>query len=348
MTEPHKIHVILEETPKKKSSWPGTSIILPFVAAVAGSAAVLGADLFGLKLNQGQFQDSQSQLAAELKVLQEQGDRELDVSEDRLLSEIASSLQTNLDYDAQRRAIGLVAEISGVERALEIEAFNRSGATIRTLQQIAQKLVNEGRPEDDSDVTALNFALNSAPKAIFIDSSHGNNAYCSASAGNQRTNIDDIFLVVRHLPFQFFAERISFDSFGVEEAQRLAERIVKHEPELVVLHHGSFDGTGFQSTAGSTDLSIEQFLSFIFEKYSPSVIVYSRTNNFSDATPDWFAKLGSSSPYFEKLNAEVPSTEDDRSNNRDCFSSEQPNGQRILAAVERALATTEAYRLGLR
>jgi hypothetical protein len=348
MAEPRKIHVLLEETQEKRSRWPGASIILPFLSAAAGTVAVLSVDLFGLKQTQSQFEVSQGHLEAELEVVKEQGNRELAIAEDRLLSEIANSLQSKSDYDARRRGIGLVAEISGIQRALEVEAFNRSGATIRALQQIEQSMIEEGRPEHDPELAALNFALDSAPKAVFIDSSHGNNAYCDASAGNQRTNIDDIFSVVRHLPFQFYAERVSFNSFSSEEAEQLVERIVTHKPELIVLHHGALDGTEFQASVGGEDLSISRFLTAILENYSPSVIIYSRTGNFSETAPDWYAELGSSSPYFEKLNAEVLASEGDSSKNRDCFSSQQPNGQRILAAVERALATTEAYRLGLR
>lgn len=348
MSEPRKIHVLLEEKKEKTSRWPGASIILPFLAAVAGTVAVLSADLFGLRQTQSQFEAGQEHLEAELEVVREQGNRELAIAEDRLLSEIANSLQSTSDYDSQRRAIGLVAQISGIQRALEIEAFNRSGATIRALQQIAQAMVEEGRTTNDPDLAALNFALDTAPRAVFIDSSYGNNVYCDASSGNQRTNIDDIFPVVRHLPFQFFAERVAFHSFGSEEAEQLTERIVTHEPDLIVLHHGAFDGTEFQASAGGEDLSISRFLAAIFENYSPSVIIYSRTSNFSETAPDWYAELGSSSPYFEKLNVEVLTSEGDSSGNRDCFSSQQPNGQRILASVERALATTEAYRLGLR
>ena len=44
------------------------------------------------------------------------------------------------------------------------------------------------------------------------------------------------------------------------------------------------------------------FLAPIFEAYAPSVIVYSRTPNFSDNAPDWFKEFGSRSQYFEKLN----------------------------------------------
>ncbi|MCF2872588.1 hypothetical protein L0664_16045 [Octadecabacter sp. G9-8] len=348
MAEPRKIHLVLEEAQEKKSRWPGANIILPFVSAVAGTVAVLSIDLFNLKQTQSQFETSQGHLEAELEIVREQGNRELTIAEDRLLSQIVTSLQSTSDYDAQRRAISLVAEISGIQRALEIEAFNRSGATIRALQQIAQSVVEEGRPEHDPELAALNSVLDTAPKAIFIDSSHENNAYCDASAGNQRTNIDDIFPIVRHLPFQFFAERVSFNSFGSKEAEQLVERIVMHEPELIVLHHGAFDGTDFLDSIGGEDLTISLFLAAVFEEYSPSVIIYSRTSNFSESAPDWYAELGSSSPYFEKLNAEVLAREEDRTNNRDCFSRQQPNGQRILASVERAIATMEAYQLGLR
>lgn len=346
MSEPRKIHVVLEDAGPDRSSWPIASLLLPFIAAIAGTVVVLAMDLFQLRTNQENFAEEQSVLGQQFEVVRGQEDRRLAMADDRLVSELVVSLQASTEYNTRRRAIALIEELFGVERAITVEAFNRSGGTVRALQDLLSKLADENQLEEEVELVALKSALETVPTALFIDSAFNNNPYCEASKDNQRTNIDDIFPIVRHLPFKFSAERIPYSVFGDDSAQELRQKIVSSEPELIVIHNGAFDGSAFGEERDS-NVVFTDFLAPIFEAYSPSVIVYSRTPGFSGNAPDWFKEFGSRSPYFEKLDVEVLPTEGDSTNNRDCFAKGMPNGTRILQAIERAFATTESYRLGL-
>ncbi|MEW7009924.1 hypothetical protein [Lentilitoribacter sp. EG35] len=360
MSDPRKLHVIIEDVPKEKKRWISAAILIPALVAVFTSLGTFhfssenlrqsGENLTtNLEAQRVKFEAEQSYLSAELKALQAHRERELSLAEGDIVRDVVQRLNESTDFEAQRRAIHLIASIAGVPRAVETEAYYRSGATIRALQDMARNDI--GSLEDDKVIRKIiDDALAQVPMAVFIDSSHNNNVYCTASKSLGRTNIDDIYPILRDLPLRFISERVFEDQFASSDAEILIAQIIKAKPGLIVMHHGAFEGSPFDKQAGLGEETISAFLEPIFKAYEPSVVIYSRTSGFVTDAQDWFVRLGKIGPYFLKLSAFVQKDtgKSDPENNRDCFASKMPNGMRIRQAVENALVVNESYRFGLK
>lgn len=92
-----------------------------------------------------------------------------------------------------------------------------------------------------------------------------------------------------------------------------------------------------------------------FNKYTPNIIIYSRSSGFSDLGPVMAKELQNlnktptNGGYFETLSLEVDEKSDETSEhwkNSDCLSDGTLNGKKLFNSIEAALTNSELYSLG--
>lgn len=309
-----KVHLVKEDTePVKKTRWQKVLAFL-FAGTIGGfvvfstGLADLGLDFFKAKL------------------IEQEQKRNKEIA----LSTLSSQIITANSISERSLLLETMIEVGTLERVLELEPNFRSVATVAVLEK-------HGKESEHKDI--IDRHLGNTPKVAFVDAV--GMEYCDHSRDTGRTNIDDIFPLISHLPVRTVSykwlKRELKDSPNVKISElksqivNLAEEIEDQAFDVLVIHNSTFEYDGSADGFGLVDFLREIGVP---ENQKLRVVLYSRDDGAKTTKRQLTKGTKPKGMSIEPLRLVLKD---------DCFDYNSTNGARLVQAMSRALSLDSKY-----